>query len=325
MKQLILDVDTGIDDALAIAYALGSDELELLAVTCSFGNVKVEKAVSNTQAILHLLGADHIPVYPGVNRLFDTEEEFIPNEVCKRVHGANGIGNITILGVKEEKNEIPAFEFMASMAEKYGEDLIIVATASMANLARFIKLYPEAAAKTGKIAIMGGALTVPGNVNRYAEANMLADPAAAKYLFESGIPILMIGLDITLKTMMSAEEMERWIAPWRGLQTEAAEKFADMVHYYCNNEVGKAGAREGAIHDPLAVAAALHPGLVTSVFVNLTVETEGESKGRTIGDLKRLKDPKKTAEVCIDVRVEEFMKEFVERTTKALAHFSNVR
>lgn len=315
--KLILDVDTGIDDALAIAYALGSEEAELAGVTCCFGNVRVEKAVENTLRILQLLGADHIPVHAGQNSVF-TGKEFVPSEVCKRVHGQNGIGGIEVSGARREPETKDAVAFMAKMAKQYGGDLVIVATAAMTNLARFIKEYPDLSRKTGKIAFMGGALTVPGNVNRFAEANIMADPEAARYVLESGVPLMMIGLDVTLKTMMSAEKMEEWIRPWRQAGTEAGEKLAAMVRYYCSNETGKEGKREGAIHDPLAVAAVLHPELVKTIEMNLTAETDGASRGRTIGDLGRLRLPEKSVKVCVDVLVEPFLTDFVKTVETAV-------
>lgn len=318
MTKIILDVDTGIDDALAIAYAAGSPDAELIAVTCSFGNVRVEKAVENTLAVLHLLGRDDIPVYPGKNETFADGEPFVPNPVCKRVHGENGIGGIDPGMPDREPESMDAAAFMAESARAYGKDLLIVATAAMTNLARFIRDYPVEAGMVGNIAFMGGALTVPGNVNPFGEANMLADPEAARFVFESGRHLLMIGLDVTLKTNRTAREMEESLRSWRETGTRAGKLFGEMIHYYCSNEQGKEGETEGAIHDPLAVAAALHPELVTTACFNLTVETEGPSRGRTIGDLRRLRDAERTVEVCLDVDVEAFMEDFIKTCERVL-------
>ena len=315
--KMILDVDTGIDDALAIAYALGSDEVQLAGITCCFGNVVVETAARNTLRLLRLFGAGDIPVFAGRNAVF-TGEEFIPGEVCKRVHGTNGIGEIELPEALKGPEEQDAAAFMAEMAGKYGKELVIVATAAMTNLARFISQYPDEAAKIGQIAFMGGAVTVPGNVTRFAEANIMADPEAAKFVLESGIDLLMVGLDVTLKTMMSAEAMEERIRPWRESGNERGRKIAEMVHYYCSHETGEEGKREGAVHDPLAVAAVLHPEMVKTVELNLTAETDGVSRGRTTGDLKRLKQRKKTVKVCVDADVESFLKDFVETVEKAI-------
>ena len=109
----------------------------LIGVTCCFGNVTVDKAVQNTLRVLRLFGAGEIPVYAGAPEMF-TGKEFVPNEVCKRVHGLNGIGEIELPEADKGAEEKDAAAFMAEMAQKYGKELVIVATAAMTNLARFI-------------------------------------------------------------------------------------------------------------------------------------------------------------------------------------------
>lgn len=395
MKYLILDVDTGVDDALAILYALGLERegaLKLAGVTCTFGNVTVKTAVRNSRAILDFLGRSDIPVYGGHNRLFGSGEEFAPRPICKIVHGENGIGNVDI-PMPEEKNggkgggrsmereaaagreawstkgdknggggengkgsrektkagreagsaeedrngaavktgkgdrtentlenragsvtgwekDSPAVRFLTEMAARYGRDLAVIGTASMANLAEWVRDHREEAGKTGTVAIMGGALTVPGNVNPFAEANILADPGAAKFLFESGIPFTMTGLDVTLKTNRRADQMAEKTGCWEQEGGERGRTFARMLYYYCTNEAPANGNKEGAIHDPLAVAAVFRPELVKTLDINLTVETEGPSAGRTIGDLRKLTKRKKTARVCVDVDEEAFLDDF---------------
>lgn len=318
MKKLILDVDTGIDDALAIAYALGAQEARLIGVTCSFGNVCVDQAVHNTLAILHLLGRDDIPVYPGKNERFGDGSPFLPNPVCRRVHGENGIGNIDPGPPVRAAEQMDAAEFMAESARHYGEELFIVATASMANLARFLRDYEEEAGLVGKLVIMGGALTVPGNVSLFGEANMVSDPEAADYVFKSSRPILMVGLDVTLLTSRGASEIENQAMPWCETGTEAGKLFYQMLHYYCSNERGTGEGQEGAVHDPLAVAAAFHPEWFKTSGFNLTVETEGGSRGRTIGDLARLKQREKNVRVCLDADIDRFMQHFMQMCRRAM-------
>lgn len=323
MKYLILDVDTGVDDALAILYALGLERegaLKLAGVTCAFGNVAVKTAVRNSRAILDFLGRSDIPVYGGHNRLFGSGEEFAPRPICKIVHGENGIGNVDIPMPEEEnggkederrrEKDSPAVRFLTEMAARYGRELAVIGTASMANLAEWVRDHREEAGKTGTIAIMGGALTVPGNVNPFAEANILADPEAAKFLFESGIPFTMTGLDVTLKTNRRADQMAEKTGRWEREGGERGRTFARMLDYYCANEAPANGNKEGAIHDPLAAAAVFRPELVKTLDINLTVETEGPSAGRTIGDLRKLTKRKKTARVCVDVDEEAFLDDF---------------
>lgn len=323
MKKLILDVDTGIDDALAIAYAVGAQEAELIGVTCCFGNVRVEQAVQNTLAILHLLGRDDIPVFPGKNERFGDGTPFEPNPVCRRIHGANGIGNIRLKPPSRAAGQMDAAQFMAESARCCKGDLVIVATAAMTNLARFLRDYREEAALVGQIFFMGGALTVPGNVGRFSEANIRSDPEAADYVFRSGHSLLMAGLEVTLLTSRSVREIEAQVQCWRETGTEAGTMFYDMLHYYCSNEIGAGEEKEGAIHDPLAVAAAFHPEWIETAGFNLMVETEGESRGRTIGDLSRLKNKEKSIQVCLDAKVDTFMAHFVEMCRLAMVRSVN--
>lgn len=343
MRYLILDTDTGVDDALAILYALGLEArgvCRLVGVTCTFGNVEVETAVKNSRAVLDFLGRRDIPVFGGNNRLFGSGEEFVQRPICRIVHGENGLGNVDIPmpqektvdkdeNVKEKGDkgasdykraldyeagcgESEAVRFLTEMAELYGERLTVIATASMTNMAEWIQAHRDAALRTGTIAVMGGALTVPGNVNPFAEANILADPEAAKFLFESGLSFTMTGLDVTLKTNRRADQMEEKTGRWREEGGACGKVFADMLSYYCTNEAPSNGKKEGAIHDPMAVAAVFRSQLFHILEMNLTVETEGPSRGRTIGDLKRLRDRIKTARVCVDVDEEQFLNEFAE-------------
>lgn len=320
MKQLILDLDTGIDDALAILYALGLEQeglCRLAGITCTFGNVTAGTAARNSRALLELLGRPDIPVYEGENRLFGTGQEYEPAPVCLVIHGENGIGNVDIPGLEENFVDCrrDAVRFLADMAEKYGEELVVAATASMSNIARWLRDDRETALKAGQIAIMGGALTIPGNVTPFAEANMLADPEAARFVFESGAGILMTGLDATLKTSRGAGEMEKKMALWSREGGKAGQVFLDMLTYYCENE---SQAKTGAIHDPLAVAAVFRPGFVATLDMNLTVETEGPSRGRTIGDMSHLMEREKTARVCVDADGEGFLEDFSRVCLKAL-------
>lgn len=320
MKQLILDLDTGIDDALAILYALGLEQeglCRLAGITCTFGNVTAGTAARNSRALLGLLGREDIPVFAGSNRRFGTEEEYEPDPVCRVIHGENGIGNVDILMPEENfvDSQGDALRFLADMAERYEKDLAVIATASMANIARWLKGDRETALKAGRIAIMGGALTVPGNVTPFAEANMLADPEAARFVFESGAKLLMTGLDATLRTSRGAGEMEEKMARWGSEGGRAGRVFLDMLTYYCENE---SQDKVGAIHDPLAVAAVFKPKLVTTMDLDLTVETEGPSRGRTIGDMRRFMDGEKTARVCVDADGEGFLEDFSKVCLKGL-------
>ena len=157
---------------------------------------------------------------------------------------------------------------------------------------------------------MGGALTVPGNVNAWTEANISQDPEAANILFRSGAPVTMIGLDVTLQTLLRYEDTQKW----RDIGTDSGKFYADMVDYYIKAYETTSPHLGGCgLHDPLAVAVAIDPSLVTLIDINMKVDVEGATRGRTIGDETRLNDPVKTMKVAVGVDVERFVHELMTR------------
>lgn len=159
---------------------------------------------------------------------------------------------------------------------------------------------------------MGGALTVPGNVNAWTEANIGQDPDAANEVFRSGIPATMIGLDVTLQTLLTYRETSLW----RECGTAAGRAYADITDFYIKAYETTAPYLGGCgLHDPLAAAVAIDPTLVTTIPHNMKVDVDGATRGRTIGDEKRLNDSTKTMEIAVGVDVERFLSEFMSRIT----------
>ena len=160
--------------------------------------------------------------------------------------------------------------------------------------------------------LMGGALTVCGNVNCCVEANISQDPDAADYLFRSGAPATMVGLDVTLQTLLTYKETQQW----RDLNTKAGDFLADMTDFYIKAYETTSPHLGGCgLHDPLAVGVAVDPTLVTTLPINLQVDVEGPTRGRTIGDNTRLNDPVKTMQAAVGVDVPRFLNEFMTRIT----------
>ncbi len=321
-KKIILDLDMGIDDAMALAYVLGSPEVDLIGVMASFGNVKVGTSARNILAVLDMLGTPQIPVYIGASRAQAATESYVPSSSTMMIHGRNGIGEANIpdspygaVGAPEsEANE--AVNFLLEAARAWGNDLIYVPTGPLTNLARALEIDADAVRSIGNITIMGGALTCAGNVSAGAEANMASDPEAADAVFRSGVPVTVVGLDVTRQAVLTKKDTARW----RGDGTMAGCAFASMVdHYidaYANSEPYLGGC---SLHDPLAAAAAIDPTLLGVFPTNLRVDLIGEYRGRTIGDPARMADPHKTALVALTVDVPRFMEEFRQRMTRAMA------
>lgn len=315
MKKIILDLDTGIDDTLAIAYALGSGEAELIGITGTYGNVTVDQGVRNSLAVTDLFGHPEVPVYRGVDHPL-ARDTFSVSEGSAFIHGANGIGEVEIPDSNREPESEPAVDFIIDAAKTYGKELTYVPTGALTNIATALRKAPEIRNLLGGIVLMGGALTVPGNVNAWTEANISQDPEAADYLFRSGVRSEMIGLDVTMQTLLTRKQT----AQWRDLGTPAGTFLADMTDYYIRAYEKTAPGLGGCgLHDPLAVAVALDPTIVATLPINLKVELDGPTRGRTIGDYDRLNDPFKTTSVAVAVNVSRFLDDFMARVTSVAA------
>lgn len=315
-KKLILDLDTGIDDTLAIAYALGSKELDLIGITGTYGNVLMEQGVRNALAITDLLGRPDVKVYKGLPHA-QAKDDFKVLEISQFIHGVNGIGEVEITDSPRQPEEEDAVDFIIRSVHEYGKDLVYVPTGPLTNLAAAIRKDSSIVEEIGAVVMMGGSLTISGNVNAWTEANISQDPDAADEVMRSGIPVTMIGLDVTLQTLLTTKET----AMWRELDNERGRFLADMTDYYIKAYETTAPHLGGCgLHDPLAVAVAVDPTLVTTLAINMKVDTEGATRGRTIGDVTRLNDPHKTVKVAVGVDVQRFLKEFMDRITGVALH-----
>ena len=293
MVDLVLDLDTGIDDAIALSIAAKDKGINLLGVTCTYGNVTVEESAYNTLALLSLLGREDVPVYIGRNRSLLSSSPYTPHEAGRKIHGSCGSGDIKLKESPRKPESISAKAFLTSLM-KEREDITIVTTGPMTNLASVLINTPSLLGWKGKIVFMGGALTVRGNVNHFAEANIYKHPESAKTVLESGLDITMIGLDVTEKTRLYRKDAEKW----KEKGSELGLTLGSLLDYYLDNTLGK---DETYVHDPSAVISVIHPEYFTFLPFPLTVETEGIDKGRVIVDDTRLLSRKGEIKVALDV------------------------
>ena len=294
MVDLVLDLDTGIDDAIALSIAAKDKGINLLGVTCTYGNVTVEESAYNTLALLSLINREDVPVYIGRNRPLLSHDPYTPHPAGRKIHGKYGSGDIKLKESPRKPESISAKAFLTSLM-KERNDITIVTTGPMTNLASVLINTPSLLGWKGKIVFMGGALTVRGNVNHFAEANIYKDPESAKTVLESGLDITMIGLDVTERTRLYRKDAEKW----RGRQSRIGLTLGYMLHYYLDNTLGM---DETYVHDPSAVISVLHPEYFTFLPFPLTVETEGIDRGRVIVDDKRLLSRKGEIKVALDVK-----------------------
>lgn len=307
-KKTILCVDTGVDDALAITYALASPELDLIGITVSYGMAPVEQTYSNTKQLVRSLGSN-IPVYMGSADPLVKERIYGGN-----FHGPKGMGNAVIEDVSDEGRPEEAIDFIIESIRQYGADLQIITTGPLTDLAKVMTRYPEAIGILDSVVCMGGAAITPGNCSIYAEANVWIDPHAAKICLESGLRMVMVGLDVTRKTLLTQKDLD----VWKAYDTKAARIVSDAVDFYLAAYQKFHPYLAGcALHDPLAVGVAFNRNFVKTVPFNLTVITEGEAMGRMTEDLNRMNEVP-TAEVALEVKSREFMEDFYAKVNQIL-------
>ena len=277
----LLDCDTGIDDALAIAYLLADPAAELVAVTSVFGNTRAEQAAANNLAVLELAGRGDIPVAVGASH--PLAAEFRGGAV--HVHGDNGIGGVQLPVARAETVDEPAPEMIIRLAREHGGELHLIATGPLTNLALALQLEPGLPGMVAGLTIMGGAANAPGNSTPVGEANIVNDPEAAQAVLAADWSgLTLVPLDVTMDHRLTEIDQHRLVDSGRPM----AIALGQMVAHYLDFYSGVFGVRECALHDPLA--AAIATGTVTTAIaptVPVTVDaTDGPGRGQTICDLR---------------------------------------
>ncbi len=321
---VVLDVDTGIDDALALLLALRSPELRLVGVTCVAGNVTLDQVVRNTLGVLEAAGAPELPVAAGATkplaRRLTTATFF---------HGADGIGGVPLPATRRVTVEHDAAQLLCSAADEHSGVLNVVAVGPLTNLALACRRDPTLPRKVARLFVMGGAATVPGNVTPASEANFYNDPEAADEVFRAGFDLTMIGLDVTLKALFDAR---RHGAVRDAIATRAdavARLAVQVLDFYLHADLA-AGLEGSPLHDPLAVAACAAPRLVSCKPMRVEIETAGrltagQSVANTLGYIEKLESrgdhddvvglvqPDPNCRVALDVDTPGFLDLFSQR------------
>jgi inosine-uridine nucleoside N-ribohydrolase len=268
---IILDVDTGTDDALALAYAVASPEVELVAVTTVAGNVDVERATANSQAVLEWLGAGHVPVHRGASRPLVR-----PHRDASIYHGESGLGSARLPRSEREIGPDRGPAAIIRLARERPGELTLVAVGPLTNLAIALNVEPRLPELLPSVIVMGGAFHVPGNVTPAAEFNIYVDPEAAGQVFAAPFSRLVaVGLDVTERVTLTRDDWntanQRTDLPPSGALLREVGRFAffDLGH------------DEFALHDPLATAVAVAPELIQFERATVIVDTAGEEEGRT--------------------------------------------
>lgn len=297
-KKIIIDTDPGVDDSMAILFALQSPELEVVGLTTIFGNVFTPLATQNALRLVELAGWSNIPVAHGAELPLVVPLDY----VADFVHGRDGLGNTNPPPPQGRPLNMPAAQFIVETVMANPGQITLVPVGPLTNLALALALEPRLAENVAEVVLMGGAATVNGNVNPAAEANIFHDPHAADVVFAAGWPLTMVGLDVTMKTVMPAD----FLASLRA--SKIGQFIFDIVQFYL--EFHRQSYPElGGIHthDPSAIAYLINPGLFSTVAAPVRVATEGLLLGQTQPDWRQnwhTPNPWTTvspANICVDV------------------------
>lgn len=304
-RPVLLDVDTGVDDALAIILALRSPELALQGITTVSGNVPLAQTTANTLTVLDVLDAPPVPVAAGAARPLAR-----PGITAGEVHGGDGLGGVarTFPASRRRAGE-DAVGFMLETIRRLSGELTLVATGPLTNLALAIRRDPETVRRLGSLVVMGGAIRVPGNVGPVSEFNFAVDPEAAAIVLRAGLPLTLVPLDVTERVTLTERLVEESSRGGK-LPTFVRQITATTMAFHRDHE----GTEGIFLHDPLAIGVALDSSLVRREPMAVAVETQGRlTAGMAVADLRRRSRAAPTANVCVEVEAERFLALFTER------------
>jgi pyrimidine-specific ribonucleoside hydrolase len=312
-RPVIFDCDPGHDDAMALLLALSSEELDVRLITTCAGNQTQDKTLLNTLRLLSYIGVTDIEVARGREK--PLVRELI---IADNIHGESGLDGADLGDPTFGASPSTALDAMRRVLAEADESVTIIATGPLTNVAVLLAAYPELKSRIERISIMGGAC-FGGNWTPAAEFNIYVDPEAADIVFCSGVPIVMSGLDVTHKAIVTPEDIERI----RRIGNRTSKIMAPLLEFFLSKMsphfLSEDGRVEGIrMHDPCAVAYLLAPSIFKGVSCNVEIETAGKwTTGCTVVDYNRRSGRPHNAFVLFEMDREKF----VDMLVRAVAYF----
>ena len=288
---MILDVDPGHDDAMAIMLACGAPELDVWAVTTVAGNVSLDKTTRNALKVLALIGREDIPVGAGAEAPLTR-----PLHTAEDIHGESGLDGPELAEPTFASDGRGAVRLIADVVEASAQPITLVPTGPLTNVATFLEEHAVLKEKIKRIVLMGGSIG-PGNTTPAAEFNVYVDPEAASMVFGSGLPITMVGLDVTHQAGAGPEEVRR-------LRTlgPVGEVAAELATFFTGTYRRVFRFDAPPIHDAVAVAALVEPEILETRPMRVEIECESElTRGETVCDVHGVWDKPPNAEVGVEL------------------------
>ena len=269
-KSVVIDVDTGADDAIALVMAVNSPELDILGVTTVAGNARLHDTTRNTIRLLDRLGRPDIPTSVGADRPLSGRFDY-----AYHYHGTGGL-TTSLPATDSVPVSARAVEFIQDQASARPGDVTLIALGPLTNVAEAIRKEPRLRDWLREIVVMGGAVEVPGNVTPFAEFNIHSDPRAANVVLSSGIPITLVGLDVGNSVAFGRTDTD-----WRSAASIGGELVSRIVEGWFDLHPDRGRC---VLCDPITVAAAIRPDLFDYRQATVTVDELGPERGRTRAD-----------------------------------------
>jgi len=278
-KKIILDCDPGHDDAVAIMLAAASNKIEILGITCVAGNATLDNTKLNSLKVCSLIGRTDINIYAGADKPIKFELV-----TAAHVHGVTGLdidGSTIQINDNYKIQKVSAVDFIIETCLSQAEPIYICPTGPLTNIALALQKEPKIKKNIQQIVFMGGVGMSLGNVTPAAEFNIYVDPHAADVVLHSGIPLIMMGLDVTHKVMVNDEIIENI----KKNGNKSSYFFADLMNFYSKFHRKLYEIEESPLHDPCVIAYLIDPSLFKGKFVNVEVEKESTlTRGKTVVD-----------------------------------------
>ena len=297
MKKVLLDCDPGHDDMMAIMLAVFSKELDVLGVTTVAGNQVGEKTFLNALKTLTLIREKNVPVARGFDKPLFRELVVAPE-----IHGVSGLDGADLPEPEVEPLNIHAVDFIIETVMNSKEDVYLIPTGPLTNIAVALLKEPKIKKKIERIVLMGGAV-FDSNITPASEFNIFVDPEAARIVFESGVNITMVGLDVTNKALLSFDDIEE-IGKMNG---RVSGVISLLLKFFASTNKEVFGINGAPLHDALAVSYVIDPSILETKYLRVDIETRGEfTRGETVVDVYRVTGKSPNADVAFDLDLKKF-------------------
>ena len=312
MINIIFDTDPGVDDAFALLYALNHPNINVLGITTVFGNVPVETSTKNALILSEMAHKGTI-VYQGANKPLERKVTNYPSFI----HGHDGLGDTNHPQSKFNASKLDAAQFIINEINENSGNINLVAVGPLTNIANAIKQDPSIANKVNSLLIMGGSWLAGGNITPVAEANIYNDPEAAEIVFKSGLPIIMVGLDVTHKVFLSQKDIDKLSS--LNNSGKFLEKISNIYIKFYKDTRNMDGC---FFHDATAVIAMTNPEFFKYKVARVYVSQDNLTRGQTVVYLKDLKheteinDNRGFVQVLYDVESKKVISEYLKVAIK---------